>query len=316
MQEKSKHRYHLFMENRKLNQHIFIALKGMAMGIAELVPGVSGGTIAFVTGIYEEFIGSINNVSLSTFKVLKNEGFKAFWKKLNGTFLAVLFGGMIVSMLSLSKLISWLLEFHPIPIWAFFFGLVLASVIFVAKAINKWSIASIVLFGLGAAIAFYITTLPPSANTDSLPFLFFSGALAICAMVLPGISGAFILVLLGSYKTILDAVNDKDLKIVITVALGVIFGILSFARVLKWMFAHYKNTTLAILTGFILGSLNKIWPWKNIIETIQVGKKEIILDENISPFSYAGDNHLALAIIMAIVGFSLIFVLEKTASKK
>ena len=304
------------MENRKLNQHIFIALKGMAMGIAELVPGVSGGTIAFVTGIYEEFISSINNISLSTFKTLKDDGFKAFWKKLNGNFLVVLFAGMMISILSFSKLITWLLEFHTIPIWAFFFGLVLASVIFVAKAITKWSLLSIVLFTIGTITAFYITTLPPSSNTDSLPFLFLSGALAICAMVLPGISGSFILVLLGSYKTILDAVNEKDFKIVITVALGAVFGILSFARLLKWMFANYKDATLAVLTGFILGSLNKIWPWKNVIEIIKVGKKEIIIDENISPFSYAGDNQLVLAAVMAIIGFSLIFILEKTASKK
>ncbi len=304
------------MENRKLIHHTFIVLKGMAMGIAELVPGVSGGTIAFVTGIYEEFISSINNVNIDTFKTLKNEGFKAFWVKLNGNFLLALFAGMIISILSFSKLISWLLEFQPIPTWAFFFGLVLASVIFVAKAINKWNVSAIVLFALGTLIAFYITTLPPSANADSLPFLFFSGALAICAMVLPGISGSFILVLLGSYKTILDAVNDKDFRIIVTVALGAIFGILSFARLLKWMFANYKDATLAILTGFILGSLNKIWPWKHVLEIITIGKKEIIIDENISPFSFDGENQLTFAIISAIIGFSLIFILEKTASKK
>lgn len=297
-------------------QYIFIALKGMAMGIAELVPGVSGGTIAFITGIYEEFLGSINNITPSTFQTLKKEGFKAFWRKLNGNFLLVLFGGMLLSILSFSKLITWLLEFHPIPIWAFFFGLVLASVIFVAKAINNWNLATILLFGLGALTAFYITTLPPSANTDSLPYLFFSGALAICAMVLPGISGSFILVLLGSYKTILDAVNDKDFKIIVTVATGVIFGILSFARLLKWMFEHYKNSTLAVLTGFILGSLNKIWPWKKIIEVIRIGKKEIIIDENISPFAFEGDPQVSFAIVTALIGFSLIFILEKTASKK
>jgi putative membrane protein len=297
-------------------QYLFITLKGMAMGIAELVPGVSGGTIAFVTGIYEEFISSINNISLSTFKTLKNDGFKAFWTKLNGNFLVVLFGGMLISILSFSKLISWLLEFHPIPIWAFFFGLVLASVIFVAKAITKWNVVSIMLFIVGTVVAFYITTLPPSANTDSLPFLFFSGALAICAMVLPGISGSFILVLLGSYKTILDALNDKDFEIIIAVGLGVVFGILSFARVLKWMFANYKNATLAVLTGFILGSLNKIWPWKNVLEVIKIGKKEIIIDENISPFAFEGDSQLTFAMVTALIGFSLIFILEKTASKK
>ncbi|TMM53916.1 DUF368 domain-containing protein [Maribacter algarum] len=304
------------MENRSLLQYIFIALKGMAMGIAELVPGVSGGTIAFVAGIYEEFISSINNVSFSTFKTLRKEGFKAFWTKLNGNFLLALLVGMAISIVSFSKLISWLLDNHPIPVWSFFFGLVLASVIFVAKAIRKWNFLTIALFITGTVAAYYITTLPPSANTDSLPFLFLSGAIAICAMVLPGISGSFILVLLGSYKTILDAVNEKDLKIVMTVGLGTIFGILSFARLLKWLFANYKDITLAVLTGFILGSLNKIWPWKKVLEVIKIGKKEIIIDKNVSPFIFEGDNQLLFAILLAIVGFSLIFILEKVASKE
>ncbi|WP_282180539.1 DUF368 domain-containing protein [Maribacter stanieri] len=304
------------MENRKLKDYTFISLKGMGMGIAELVPGVSGGTIAFVTGIYEEFITSINNVNLTTLKVLKEEGFKMFWKKLNGNFLLALLIGMMISIFSLSKLIAWLLEDHPIPTWSFFFGLVLASVIFVAKSIKKWNILAILLFIIGTASAFHITTLPPSASSGSLPFIFFSGAIAICAMVLPGISGSFILVLLGSYKTVLEAVNEKDFGIIITFAFGAAFGILSFARVLKWMFTNYKDATLAVLTGFILGSLNKIWPWKNIIEIIQIGKKEIIIDENISPFAFSGDNQLTFAIVAAIIGFSLIFILEKSASKK
>jgi len=304
------------MENRSILQYIFITLKGMAMGIAELVPGVSGGTIAFVAGIYEEFIGSINNVNLDTFQTLRKEGFKAFWSKLNGNFLLALLVGMFISILSFSKLISWLLENHPIPVWSFFFGIVFASVIFVAKAIKKWNFLSVFLFLLGTVIAYYITTLPPSANTDSLPFLFLSGAIAICAMVLPGISGSFILVLLGSYKTILDAVNEKDIKIVATVALGTIFGILSFARLLKWMFANYRDVTLAVLTGFILGSLNKIWPWKKVLEVLQIGKKEIIIDKNISPFAFEGDNQLLFAILLAVIGFSLIFILEKVASKE
>jgi len=286
------------------------------MGIAELVPGVSGGTIAFVTGIYEEFISSISNVNLSILKVLKDEGFTSFWKKLNGNFLAALLIGMLISIFSLSKVIAWLLKDHPIPTWAFFFGLVLASVIFVAKSINKWTMLAIFLFILGTISAFYITTLPPSTSTGSLPFIFLSGAIAICAMVLPGISGSFILVLLGSYKIVLEAVNDKNSGVVITFAFGAIFGLLSFARILKWMFTNYKNATLAVLTGFILGSLNKIWPWKNIIEIIQIGKKEIIIDENISPFAFVGDNQLSFAIVAAIIGFSLIFILEKSASKK
>lgn len=305
------------MENRNLLQYIFIALKGVAMGAADVVPGVSGGTIAFISGIYEELITSINNIDLSLLKILQKEGVKAFWLKLNGNFLLALFLGIAISVFSLAKFISWLLVNQPILLWSFFFGLVVASIFFVGKEISKWSLATIVMLVLGAAVAYYITTLPPTENTDSLPFLFLSGALAVCAMILPGISGAFILVLLGSYKTILDAVHERDIKIVATVAVGAIFGLLSFAKLLKWMFSHYKNITLGLLTGFILGSLNKIWPWKKVLETKTFGEKIItVKEQNISPFAFDGDNQLLFAIIFAIIGFSVIFVLEKLASKK
>lgn len=305
------------MKSRNLLQYLTITLKGMGMGIAEIVPGVSGGTIAFVAGIYEEFISSINNVNLKTFKVLRKEGFKAFWTALNGNFLLALFLGMAISIISFSSLIKWLLVHHPIPLWSFFFGIVLASVIFVAKGIKKWNVATVILFILGAALAFYITTLPPSANTDSLPFLFLSGAIAVCAMILPGISGAFILVLLGSYEIVLGAVGERDFKVLITVALGCVFGLLSFAKVLKWMFTRYKDITLAILTGFILGSLNKIWPWKEVLETRTYGEKIIPIKElNISPYAFEGDHQLSYALIAAVVGFSLIFILERVASKE
>ncbi|MFK5974442.1 MAG: DUF368 domain-containing protein [Flavobacteriaceae bacterium] len=304
------------MKNINFSHYLIITLKGMAMGIAELVPGVSGGTIAFVAGIYEEFISAINNINLKTLRLWRKEGFSSFWKALNGNFLASLLLGMCISIFSFSKLISWLLSNEPILLWSFFFGLVLASVLFVAKAIEKWNIATVLLLILGAAVAYFITTIPPSQNADSLAFLFLSGALAICAMILPGISGSFILVLLGSYKTILEAVDERNFKILLTVGLGIVFGILSFAKVLKWMFSHYKNITLAILTGFILGSLNKIWPWKKVLETKLIGKKLIIIDENISPFSFEGDPQILYALIAAIVGFSLIFILEKTASKE
>lgn len=287
------------------------------MGAADVVPGVSGGTIAFISGIYEELITSINNINLSLFKTLKKNGFQAFWKQLNGNFLVALFTGIFISVFSLAKGISWLLVNQPILLWSFFFGLVVASIFFVGKSLERWNLVAVIMFVLGAAIAYYITTLPPAENTESLPFLFFSGALAICAMILPGISGAFILVLLGSYKVILDAVHEKDFKIVATVGLGAIFGILSFAKLLKWMFSHYKDLTLAVLTGFILGSLNKIWPWKKVLETKIFDDKVIIIkDQSISPFAFDGDNQLLFAIMLALVGFSLIFILEKLASKK
>jgi putative membrane protein len=305
------------MENRNFLQYFFITLKGLAMGAADVVPGVSGGTIAFISGIYEELITSINNVNLSLFKTLKKNGFQAFWKQLNGNFLVALFTGIFISVFSLAKGISWLLVNQPILLWSFFFGLVVASIFFVGKSLERWNLAAIIMFVLGAAIAYYITTLPPAENTESLPFLFFSGALAICAMILPGISGAFILVLLGSYKVILEAVHERDFKIVATVGLGAIFGILSFAKLLKWMFSHYKDLTLAVLTGFILGSLNKIWPWKKVLETKIFDDKVIIIqDQSISPFAFDGDNQLLFAIMLALVGFSLIFILEKLASKK
>jgi putative membrane protein len=289
----------------------------MAMGAADVVPGVSGGTIAFISGIYEELISSINGISFALLTTLRKEGFRAFWKSLNGNFLLAVVSGIALSVASLARLISWLLETKPVLLWSFFFGLVLASIFLVAKAIGRWHPGTITMFVIGAITAWFITSLPPIENSAGLPFLFLSGALAICAMILPGISGAFILVLLGSYKTVLDAVHLRNLAILGTVALGALFGLLSFARLLKWMFAHFKNGTLALLTGFILGSLNKIWPWKRVLETRVYGEKVVpIREENISPFHYDGDPQLVYAILLAIVGFSIIFILEKQASKK
>lgn len=305
------------MQARRILDYVFITLKGMAMGAADVVPGVSGGTIAFISGIYEELITSINNVDFSLISILKKDGIKAVWNKVNGNFLLALFLGIFISVLSLAKFLSWLLENEPILLWSFFFGLVVASIFMVGKEISKWTAGTVVVLLFGAALAFFITELPPHDNADSLPYLFLSGALAICAMILPGISGAFILVLLGSYKTILDAVHEKDIKIILTVGVGAVFGLLSFARLLKWMFNHYKNITLALLTGFILGSLNKIWPWKKVLEAKTFGEKTIVVnDMNVLPGAFEGDSKLMLAILLAILGFSLIFILERLASKK
>ncbi len=305
------------MKSRKTLDYLFVTLKGMAMGAADVVPGVSGGTIAFISGIYEELITSINSIDLSLFKTLRKEGFKSFWNQVNGNFLLALFVGIFISVFSLAKFLSWLLENEPVLLWSFFFGLVLASVFFVGKEIKKWNIGTIAIFIGGTVVAYIITELPPNENVESLPYLFLSGALAVCAMILPGISGAFILVLLGSYKTILDAVHERDVKIVLVVIFGAVFGLLSFARLLKWMFSHYKNLTLALLTGFILGSLNKIWPWKTVLETKTFGDKTLVTNEmNVWPWDFSGDSQLVLAILLAMMGFSLIFILEKTASRK
>ncbi|MEC7771383.1 MAG: DUF368 domain-containing protein [Bacteroidota bacterium] len=305
------------MQARRLLDYVFVTLKGMAMGAADVVPGVSGGTIAFISGIYEELITSINSIDFTLVKILRKDGIKAVWNKVNGNFLLSLFLGILISVLSLAKFLSWLLENEPVLLWSFFFGLVLASIFFVGKEITKWTLGTAVVLVFGAALAFFITELPANDNVDSLPYLFLSGALAICAMILPGISGAFILVLLGSYKTILDAVHERDIKIILTVGVGAIFGLLSFARLLKWMFNHYKNITLALLTGFILGSLNKIWPWKKVLETKTFGEKTVVVDDmNVLPGAFEGDSKLMLAIVLAILGFSLIFILERVASKK
>ena len=305
------------MQRRPID-YVIITLKGMAMGAADVVPGVSGGTIAFISGIYEELITSINNVNFSLLKTLKKDGFLAAWKQLNGSFLLALIIGIGISLLSLVKGILWLLENEPVLLWSFFFGLVLASILFIGKQITKWKIATVILLLISAFVAFYITSLSALSTNDSWWFLFLSGALAICAMILPGISGAFILLLLGAYKPILDAIDNRDFKTIAIVGLGAIVGLLSFSRVLKWLFKHYHNLTLAILTGFVLGSLNKIWPWKKILSfrTNSKGVKVPFQDESVSPFAFEGDNQLIFAIGLMIVGFSTIILLEKLGNSK
>jgi len=304
---------------RSLKEYVVISLKGMAMGAADVVPGVSGGTIAFISGIYEELLNSISSFNFSLINVFKNEGFKSVWIKVNGNFLVSLFVGILISVLSLAKLIESMLENHPIVIWSFFFGLVLASIIYIGKQITKWTKGSFLCLILGAILAFYITTLNPMVSANSSPwFLFLAGMIAICAMILPGISGSFILVLLGAYKPVLNALNTKDFVSIIIFLVGAILGLLSFSRVLKWLFSTYKNYTLATLTGFIIGSLNKIWPWKETISwrTNSKGIEVPFNTASVSPFSFEGDNQLLISIFLMLIGFGLIILLEKLAIKK
>ncbi len=305
--------------NRTIKDYLAIGLKGMAMGAADVVPGVSGGTIAFISGIYEELLGSISNINLGLLKTFKKQGFKAAWKQLNGNFLLSLFIGIFISIISLAKLIKYLLENEPILLWSFFFGLVLASIIYIAKQIKKWNIVSVIVLILGAFLAFYITTLNPLVSENSsFLYVFIAGAIAICAMILPGISGSFILVLLGAYKPVLNAVDERDYKTIFIFILGAIIGLLSFSKVLKWLFANYKNYTLAALTGFIIGSLNKIWPWKETLtwRTNSHGIKVPFNEQSVSPFSFDGDAQFTFAIILAVFGFVLILLMEKLAVKK
>jgi len=304
---------------RSLKEYVVISLKGMAMGAADVVPGVSGGTIAFISGIYEELLNSISSFNFSLINVFKNEGFKSVWIKVNGNFLVSLFVGILISVLSLAKLIESMLENHPIVIWSFFFGLVLASIIYIGKQITKWTKGSVLCLILGAILAFYITTLNPMVSANSSPwFLFLVGMIAICAMILPGISGSFILVLLGAYKPVLNALNTKDFVSIIIFLVGAVLGLLSFSRMLKWLFSTYKNYTLATLTGFIIGSLNKIWPWKETISwrTNSKGIEVPFNTTSVSPFSFEGDNQLLISIFLMLIGFGLIILLEKLAIKK
>ena len=303
---------------RRFLDYVVITLKGIAMGAADAVPGVSGGTIAFISGIYEELINTISGVNISLFRTLKNNGVTAFWKQCNGNFIIALLSGILISYVSFMRLAKYLIEHHPILIWSFFFGLIVASIYFVGKQIKRWNLAVLISLVLGTYAAYYITNLPSMASNEHPLFLFFAGALAICAMILPGISGSFILVVLGAYKTLSDALHDFDLKKVALFALGALVGLLSFSHILKWLFRHYHNITLALLTGFIFGSLNKIWPWKVVLSWREnaAGKNVPLLERSILPSNYDGNPQLVYAIGLMVIGFLTIFILEKIGSKK
>jgi putative membrane protein len=303
---------------RSIKDYLFLSLKGIAMGAADVVPGVSGGTIAFITGIYEELLNTINSVNLEALKKLKSDGLTAFWKHINGNFIVVLFLGIGISIASLAKLITYLMANQAILLWAFFFGLILSSIYLVGKKVSKWDLPKIAGLIIGTVGAFYITLLPPMENPTALWYVFISGAIAICAMILPGISGSFILLLLGSYELILTSIKDLKLTIITVFASGCIVGLISFSKLLSWMFKKYHDLTIAILTGFLIGSLNKIWPWKETISTRlnSHGKTVPFIQNNVLPSDFNGDNQLIFAIIMAIIGLGLILALEKFSIKK
>ena len=281
------------------------------MGAADVVPGVSGGTIAFITGIYEQLISSISQVDVPMIKKIFSGQFLEVWRQVNGNFLLSLLIGIGISVLTLAQLAHYLLKEHPIYLWSFFFGLVVASILYIGKQIEKWKLVHLVSAVLAVAVAYFITRLTPANGTDNLFYLFLCGSIAISAMILPGISGAFILVLMGAYSTVTKAISDFDLKTIAVFGLGAIIGLLSFSKLLKWLFDHHRNIVLAILTGFITGSLNKIWPWKKVIETkIINGKEKIINEVSVLPWNYEGEPLLIYAVLLAIAGFGLIYGLE------
>ena len=302
---------------RSIKDYIIIALKGMGMGAADVVPGVSGGTIAFITGIYEELIESIKSVNLNSIKLLLNFKLAVFWKAVNGNFLLSIVIGIAISFMSLAKLIKYLLEQHPILIWSFFFGLIVASAIVIARKITEWKLRSIIAILVGIGIAYLVTEVTPAETTNAYWFLFLSGALAICAMILPGISGAFILLLLGKYEFVLNALSSFKLDVIAVVGLGAAAGLLSFSNLLSWLLRKYHNMTIALLSGFMIGSLNKVWPWKETVSTFidRHGVEKALNTNNVLPQTFenlSGQNaNLGFAIILALVGFFLIIIMDK-----
>lgn len=292
--------------NRKLKDYAALVLKGMGMGAADVVPGVSGGTIAFIVGIYDELIDSIKSINLNSLKLFFTGKFREFFISINAGFLLSVLLGIGISVFSLAKIITWLLTDHPILVWSFFFGLVLASTWFVSKDIKERSWKTLLSFVAGVGIAYYITVATPAETPTNLLFIFFCGAIAICAMILPGISGSFILVLLGKYFFVMDAVKSLDLLIIAVFGAGACVGITSFSRVLSYALKHFRNITLSVLTGFMLGSLNKVWPWK---ETLKDAEGMVTLEQNILP-----NAHIAEAVALMVAGFVLVYLLEKISS--
>ena len=297
---------------RNLKDYGFLVLKGMGMGAADVVPGVSGGTIAFIVGIYEELIDSIKSINGTTLKQLFTGKIAAFWKGINANFLLSIVGGIGISIFSLAKIITYLLVYHPILVWSFFFGLVLASTWFVSKDIKQWNWKSILSFIIGAIIAYYITVATPAETPTNLFFIFLCGAIAICAMILPGISGSFILVLLGKYFYIMEAVKTLNIPVMLVFICGAAIGITSFSRVLSYALRRFHDTTIAVLAGFMLGSLNKVWPWKETIETYtdSHGVIKPLVEANILP-----DQLLWEAVGLMIFGFAIVYFLEKLSMK-
>lgn len=298
---------------RSVKDYAVVMLKGIGMGAADVVPGVSGGTIAFIVGIYDELIDSIKSINIHSLKLLFTGKFIAFWKAINANFLLSLIVGIAISIFSLAKLITYLLDNEPVLVWAFFFGLVLASTWFVSKDIKEWNWKTILGFIAGAAIAYYITIATPAETSTNLLFIFFCGAIAICAMILPGISGSFILLLLGKYYYIMEAINKLDFVVLGVFAVGALLGITSFSRVLSYALKHFRNITLSVLTGFMLGSLNKVWPWKEVVETYVNSHGEVkpLVENNILPSELVVEGFALM-----VVGFVLVYVLEKLSTKK
>ena len=304
-----------------LKNKFMLYLKGIAMGAADAVPGVSGGTIAFISGIYEELIDSIRSFDIKGLSLLKSLDFKGFWEHINGWFLIILFTGIATSILLFSRLILYCLVHYPEMLWAFFFGLIIASALVVGKKIPKWHPGVICSGIAGIIVGYYITIAVPAQTPETLSFVFLSGMIAICAMILPGISGSFILVLLSKYEYVFTALKDFNIAVIITFGSGCAIGLLSFSHLLNWTLKRFHDLTIAMLTGLMIGSLNKVWPWKEVLKTYTNHKGQIkpLIEHNILPTSYfditGKESYMFYAVGLAVLGFLIVWFLEKLTIK-
>ncbi len=308
--------------------YLFVTVKGICMGAADVIPGVSGGTIAFMTGIYEELVGSINSINTTAVKLLFTGKFRQFWRHINGNFLLSLVLGILVSILSLAKLMQYLLDYQPVQTWAFFFGLIVASSIFILKGVKAWKAKDFLMLVFGIVLGVTVCTLSPTETPDGLWFILICGAVAICAMILPGISGSFILLVLGKYKYMMSVLADivsgkgdlMDFATVAVFVIGALAGIIAFSKFLHWLLQHYHRETLLVMAGFIIGSLVKVWPWSDMQTVIlsqypQLRPADGMLSpEIIAEYSGLVDYHVAGAVIFALVGFLLVVGIEVASS--
>ncbi|MGL4826098.1 MAG: DUF368 domain-containing protein [Vibrionaceae bacterium] len=304
-----------------MKQNILTVLKGMAMGAADVVPGVSGGTIAFITGIYDTLLESIRRINPSLFSLFKQHGGRHVWQHINGSFLVCLITGILTSILLFAKAVSFALAEYPVIIWSFFFGLIVASAIHMIKQIDTWKWPQVSVAILGCVLAYVVTIASPITLEFNLFTVFLAGSIAICAMILPGISGSFILLLLGMYSPVIDAVKGFDFSILGIFAIGCVVGLLSFSHVLSWLLREYRSLTIAFLTGLLVGALGKVWPWREAItfRTNSAGEQVPLLEKVLSPQSFemvtGQSSQLLLAIVMMVVGFMLVMGMEQLSKK-
>ena len=302
-------------------KYLLIYLKGMAMGAADVVPGVSGGTIAFITGILDTLLESIRRINPTLIKVIKKLGIKGAFMHINGPFLVCVFGGILTSILTLAKLITYLLATYPIPVWSFFFGLIVISVVHMLKQVKHFSALRALIFAAGVFFAWGITMLNPISMEMTYLNVFIGGSIAICAMLLPGISGSFILLLLGLYTSVLGAVKSLDLVIMAIFASGCVAGLLTFSHLLSALLRKYHDATLIFLTGLMLGTLGKIWPWKEVLSwrSNSKGEQVPLLEQNLSPMQFeqltGQPAHIAWAVGALLCGILLVWGLEQFAAR-